>query len=112
MPALQLDVTIESGATFQRAFTCTDSAGADLPGFSSFTARGKLRDNSGVEAATFACTVSGTNQVLAELTATQTAALPASTSFSHKYDIEVEDSTGIVYRIAQGRAIVSAEQTK
>ena len=74
--------------------------------------RGKLRDNSGVEAATFACTISGTNQVLAELTATQTAALPASTSFSHKYDIEVEDSNGIVYRIAQGRAIVSAEQTK
>lgn len=110
MPALTHDVTIEQGATFQREFVVTDSAGSafDLTGY---TLRGKIRDNTGTEAATFA-TSSTTNSLLIELTAAQTATLQPSTSFSHRYDVEAESPDGVVYRIAQGQAVVSAEQTK
>ena len=111
MPALKCDVVIEQGATFQRAFKVT-SHGKDIEGFQTFTARGMLRNNAGVLAASFATSVTDPRTVMIELSATQTAALPASISYSHKFDVEAESPDGIVYRIAQGRATISAEQTK
>jgi hypothetical protein len=110
MAALQLDITIEQGATFQREFTVTDSAGEAFS-LAGYTVRGKIRDNAGTETVSFTASAS-TNKLLIELTATQTAALPASTSFSHRYDVEAESPAGVVYRIAQGNIVISAEQTK
>ena len=110
MSALKLDIEIEQGSTFQREFTVLDSAGVafDLTGY---TTRGKLNTIGGVYVANFATSATG-NKLLIELTAVQTAAFTPSTSFSHKYDIEAESPSGIVYRIAQGSVVVSAEQTK
>lgn len=110
MPALKLDIEIEQGATFQREFTVTDRLGHifDLTGF---VARGKLRNNSGEVSAIFA-TSAVSNTVLIELTAVQTAELAAETYFNHNYDVEIESPTGTVYRIAKGRVLISAEQTK
>lgn len=73
MPALQLDITIEQGATFQREFTLTDSAGVAFS-LAGYTVRGKIRDNAGTETVSFTASAS-TNKLLIELTATQTAAL-------------------------------------
>lgn len=112
MSALIQDITIEQGATFQREYTVTDSRGAGLSDFTSYTSRGTLRDNSGTLVLSFTVTITGPKTVLVSLTAAQTAALPASTSYTHKYDIEVQSPSGVVYRIAQGRAEISAEQTK
>jgi hypothetical protein len=78
MPALSLDITIEQGATFQREFTLTDSAGVAFS-LAGYTVRAKLCDNAGTETASFTATASS-NKLLIALTATQTAALPASTS--------------------------------
>lgn len=112
MPALIQDITIEQGATFQREYTITDARGGELADFTSFTARGTLRDNAGALVLTFSAAITGPKTLLVSLTATQTTALPASTSYTHKYDIEVQSPAGVVYRIAQGRADISAEQTK
>jgi hypothetical protein len=109
MPALNHDILIEQGATFQREFTVTDSAGVAFS-LAGYTVRGKIRDNAGTDAVSFTVTATS-NKLLIELTAVQTAALPASTSFTHKYDVEAE-SGGVVYRIAQGNVLISAEQTK
>ncbi len=111
MPALICDVTIEQGATFQREFKVTDK-GKDIVGLANFLVRSMLRTNAGVLAVSFTVVVTGPRTILVSLSATQTAALPPSTSFSHKFDVEAESPLGVVYRIAQGRASISAEQTK
>jgi hypothetical protein len=111
MPALKCDVTIEQGATFQREFRVTDK-GKDIAGFTSFVTRAMLRTNSGALAASFTTAVTGPRTVLITLSAGQTALLPAATGFTHKFDVEAESPLGIVYRIAQGNATISAEQTK
>jgi len=103
-------LAIEAGATFQREFTVTNPDGTAFP-LAGYTVRGKLRTLAGVEAATFAATATD-NKLLIELTAAQTALLTASAAYSHKYDVEAESPTGIVYRIAQGQALISAEQTR
>ena len=110
MPALKLDVTIEQGATFQREFTVTNPADSSPFNFAGFIFRGKLRDNKGNELTTFDVSAN-TNKILAELSATKTAALKAGITYNCKYDIEAESNDGIVYRIAYGRGLVSEEQT-
>lgn len=109
MPALQCNITIEQGATFQREFTVT-YRGEDLPGFQLYAARGMVRDRGGALVAVFTVQITGPRTVLVSLTAAQTTLLPVSAT--DKYDVEVESPEGVVYRIAEGRVRISEEQTR
>lgn len=112
MPALKHDVTIEQGADFQREYTVTNKDGTDIAGFSSFELAGQLRNNTGKLAANLTVINTGVKTILVSLTSDQTETLPASSVYSHKYDIEGISPQGITYRFAQVRCIISAEQTK
>lgn len=110
MPALKITDIIEQGATYQRAFAVNNADGSPFD-LSGCTCRAQLRNDNGELIATF--TVGTVDyKVVVELSATQTTGLTATTSYFHTYDVEVETATGIVYRIAQVRVTISAEQTK
>lgn len=111
MPATKHHLKIEKGATLSVVFDVEDTAGTaiDLTGFAG---RGTIRPSVGSSTTTQALTVTITTAasgiVTVSLTATETAALTA--GFVGVYDVEVYSGT-VVYRIAEGVAIVSGEVT-
>lgn len=107
MPALKLDIEIESGATFQREFTVTHIDGSAFD-FSGYTVAANLNTSAGAFVAAFAITVTG-NKILIEMP--ETTILPATTNFQHKYDVHASKAGAPDYRIAQGNVLISAAQT-
>lgn len=113
MPAATYDLLIEQGATFDQEFIWKDSTGTpiDLTGY---TARMKIRQlktdaeiisltsSSGI-------TIASGGSITILITATQTAALPTCRG---RYDLELQDSTGVVTRLLQGDVEISAEVTR
>jgi len=106
MPALQHNILIEQGATFQREFTVTNSTGAAFD-FTGYTVTAELKTSPGVKVADFIVDVIG-NKVLIELTEAATAALAATTNYQHRYVVLATKAMAPDYRIAQGFAIISA----
>jgi len=87
-----------------------------------YTARGQVRETYSSEVATadFTCTIvdpSSDGKVQIVLDATSSAAIEAGDSYSdpdseYVYDIEIEDASGFVTRILQGKVFVDPEVTK
>lgn len=108
MPALQLDVTIEQGATFQRSFTCTAEATGEPIDFSGYEFIGELKTLAGVKVADFVISTVG-NVVTAEIPEDVSLLIPATTSFQHRYFVKATKAGAPDYRIANGKALISGE---
>lgn len=113
MPAVNYDILIEQGATYKQKIVWKDSNGVAI-NLTTYTGRMQVRqlntesillnltEGSGIEL--FA---DGSIEITA--TATQTSALPIVYA---KYDLELEDSSGVVTRLMQGNVTISAEVTR
>lgn len=113
MAAGLLNILIEQGSTFSRNLTIEQTAGNPL-NLSGYTLAGKMKRNftDANAAATFAFTVTNAaaGQATWNLTAAQTDQLAPQV---HRYDIELTNtSTGVVTRILEGEAWVSASATR
>ncbi len=116
-----VDILLKQGETFEIILALIDKSKdppepLDLTGY---TARGQIRKDpsSNIVAGTFTCSILPDGKVKVYMEASQTAAIPAgkkvTDSQSHyQYDIELEDSTGRVLRILQGKLVVDPEVTK
>ena len=111
MSAGTYNFTFEQGATFSRQLTVQDNGSAmDLTNYS---ARMQLR--SSVESTTIALTVTcaitnATSGILTvSNTATQTMGVDAGI---YVYDLEIESSAGVVTRLMQGTATITANVTR
>lgn len=107
MPALSLNVVIEQGATFQREFTVTDALGAAFD-FTGYTVTGELKTLGGVHVADFTVSVT-TNKILIELHEATSLTISPTTNFQHRYVVTATHPAAPDYRIAQGKALISAE---
>jgi hypothetical protein len=110
------NITINQGATFELTITWKDSAGTaiDLTGY---TARMQVRETYSSTTPIVSLTngagitlggAAGTIAIV--ISATTTAALAA--PFSGVYDLEIVSAGGVVTRLVQGTATVSAEVTR
>lgn len=111
MSAGTYNFTFEQGATFSRQLTVQDNGSAmDLTNYS---ARMQLR--SSVESTTVALTVTCaiTNAtggiITVSNTATETMGVDAGI---YVYDLEIESSAGVVTRLMQGTATITANVTR
>lgn len=111
MSAGTYNFTFEQGATFSRQLTVQDNGSAmDLTNYS---ARMQLR--SSVESTTVALTVTcaitnATSGILTvSNTATETMGVDAGI---YVYDLEIESSAGVVTRLMQGTATITANVTR
>lgn len=121
MAAKVEDLLIEQGATFKKTITISSNGTPiDLTGF---VARGQIRigATSPVVVSSFTFTFveprTTTGQIIMELPATITETMPTtgdkySSLTKYQYDVEAESPTGIVYRLLNGGANVSPEQTR
>ena len=121
MAAIVKDITIEQGATFLMKFNIKDSENlaVDVTGW---VGRGSLKVNAKdvTSVADFVVdtTSDPTNgEVLVSMTATETDSIPTtggkySSVSRYQYDIELEDTDGIVYRLVNGVASVSPSITR
>jgi hypothetical protein len=111
MSAGTYNFTFEQGATFSRQLTVQDNGSAmDLTNYS---ARMQLR--SSVESTTVALTVTcaitnaSSGILTVSNTATQTMGVDAGI---YVYDLEIESSAGVVTRLMQGTATITANVTR
>lgn len=112
----QFDITILQGATFNPVITWKNkSTGVpvDLTGYSarlqvrkSASDSNKLLDLTSGDGITLGGSA-GTITIL--VSATDTAALPAG---AYKYDLELESGAGVVRRLLEGSATISAEVSR
>lgn len=112
MAAGNLNILVEQGATFSRILTVEATPGnpLDLTGYT-FAGKMKRSFTDANAAATFSLVVTNAAQgeVTWTLTPTQTQALAPQV---HRYDIEMtRTSTGVVTRLLEGEAWVSASMT-
>lgn len=115
MPALQLDITIEAGVAFQRLLT-VKKRDADFPDdrtkdtdfdFAGYSGVGELKNKAGQKLADFTVTLS-TGQALFALDDATASGLFAA-GYPHSYIIKATHPSLPDYRLAQGKALVSAE---
>ena len=111
MSAGTYNFTFEQGATFSRQLTVQDNGSAmDLTNYS---ARMQLR--SSVDSTTIALTVTcaitnaSSGILTVSNTATQTMGVDAGI---YVYDLEIESSAGVVTRLMQGTATITANVTR
>ena len=117
------DIDCEKGATFRRVITWGDENESPI-NLTGFSARMQVR-----EAFTSSTTVASltnangkitlggaTGQVTIQLTASDTAALPVSTTFGDAwvgvYDLELVAPSGDVTRLLEGQFVVTPEVTR
>lgn len=108
MAALEENITIEQGATFQREYTCTNKETGAAMVFTGYEVTGELKTRTGDHVADFTVAVTG-NKVLIELPEEVSSPIPATTNFQHRYVVKATKAGAPDYRIAQGLAIISAE---
>lgn len=123
MSAGNYDILVEQGATFLLTITIKDTSGVPI-NLTGQTFRGKIKKSfSDVTAqANFVCTLANQltdpGKVTISLSAVDTAAIVLNTQGTARvltvmaYDIESQDSSGIVKRWLQGLAKISPEVTK
>lgn len=117
MPAKQLDITIEQGATFVMNVTWQDSTGTpiDLTGFTAkMQARYKYSDPAPLVTFSTADDTITLGGVEGTIAIAGLAPLPALTDVkTGVYDLELTDpSTGKITRLLQGKVTFSPEVTK
>jgi hypothetical protein len=110
------NIQIDQGATYTLALSYKDSAGTAI-NLTGYTAAMQLRKT--VSSATASLTLSSpssgivitgaTGLINITITATQTTALLPDL---YVYDLEITSSAGVVTRLIEGSAIVSAEVTR
>jgi len=111
MSAGTYNFTFEQGATFSRQLTVQDNGAA--MNLTNYSARMQLR--SSVESTTVAlavtCAITGATDgiVTVSNTATETMAVDAGI---YVYDLEIESSSGVVTRLMQGTATITANVTR
>jgi hypothetical protein len=103
--------TFEQGATFSRQLTVQDNGAAmNLTGYS---ARMQLRSSveSTTVALTVTCSITGPSDgiVTVSNTAAETMSVDAGI---YVYDLEIESGTGVVTRLMQGTATITANVTR
>jgi hypothetical protein len=117
--ASSFDIDINQGETFSLRLTAKDSAGTTI-NMNGYTARGQLKfryGESGLikdlapavysgESPGYDATGSGILDI--DLTAAETAALPV---VQGKYDVEIYNVGGTVYRVLEGKANIHPEIT-
>ena len=113
MPAANYDILIEQGATYRQDFVWKDSAGDPID-LSTYTARMQVRKLKTEElllnlAEGTGITLGNDGSIEVEVSATVTETLPV---VCGRYDLELEDSNGIVTRLLQGDVTISAEVTR
>lgn len=110
------NITINQGATFELTITWKDSAGTAI-NLTGYTARMQVRETYSSSSTVVSLTngsgitlggAAGTIAIV--ISATTTAALTA--PFSGVYDLEIVSPAGVVTRLIQGTATVSAEVTR
>lgn len=112
----RFDITINQGATYELTITWKDSAGTAI-NLTGYTARMQVRETYSSTTPIVSLTsgsgitlggAAGTIAIV--ISATTTAALTA--PFSGVYDLEIVSAAGVVTRLIQGTATVSAEVTR
>jgi len=107
-------LTIQQGATFQKIVNVVDADGAAV-NLTGFLGRGQIRDTfGGTLTGSFTVTITDpTDPLGAEVTITLLPSVTAAFSWegAYFYDIEVYSGVAIVYRILQGRVLLSEEVT-
>ncbi|MBU2578039.1 hypothetical protein KKA69_04385, partial [Patescibacteria group bacterium] len=108
-----VDLVAKQGSTWLLTLTIKQSTGAAMD-LTDYTARGMIRKKYKSEdpIEEFHCTVltpKADGQIEVTLSATETALVPAKT---YVYDIEIENNTGYVTRVMQGKLKVDPEVTK
>lgn len=117
MPAGKLDITLEQGTTFRRAFTIREGGVAkDLSAYT-IAAQARVKPSDSTPLITFA--ISATSLVTGQFelwaSASAMAALPTydpPARLVGYWDLELTDGSGVVTRLLEGRAIVTPEMTK
>lgn len=116
MPAAELDLTIEQGATFDKTLTWqdADSTPIDITGY---VARMQIREEKSADAVLLELTdvngrivlgdAAGTIQLLINAADTEAFAFT-----SGVYDLELESPGGVVTRLVEGKVKVSLEVTR
>jgi hypothetical protein len=109
------NITCEQGSTFTRTFTIQQSDGTvyDLTGFS---ARMQIRRDFDSTTILFTASTSGGHitmsplfgEITVDITATQTATITR----DGVYDLEIYNSSGIVYKVVKGRFTLAKEVTR
>jgi hypothetical protein len=117
MPAGKLDLYIEQGTTFSKTITIKDGSSVTID-ITAWAFSGQIRRTFNsldiVQALTFTISNQTTNrgEVVVSLTDTQTRAINVSQKTApYVYDIEVT-LAGVVSRILEGTATISAEVTR
>lgn len=116
MSAGRYNIKIEQGATFRFEIVYKDS-NSNVVSLAGHTARMQVRpiissDTILVNASTANGKIVITpalGRIVVSLSATETAALDFSTA---RYDLEIEDSSGIVTRLIEGAVVLSPEVTR
>lgn len=113
MPAANYDILIEQGATYRQKIVWKDSDGVAI-NLSTYSGRMQVRQLNTeaillnlTEGSGITLGLDGSIEIYAS--ATQTTALPIVLA---KYDLELEDSSGVVTRLMQGDVTISAEVTR
>jgi hypothetical protein len=113
MPAANYDLYIEQGATYSQEFVWKDSTGTPI-NLSTYTARMQVRQvkteniilnltsGSGI-------TLGSNGSIKILVSATGTSALPI---LNARYDLELQNASGVVTRLLQGDVVISAEVTR
>ena len=117
--ASSFDININQGETFSLRLTAKDSGGTPI-NMNGYTARGQLKFRYGatglikdLEPTVFSGTApaydaTGSGIVDIALTAVETAALPV---VQGRYDVEIYNVGGTVYRVLEGKANIHPEIT-
>ena len=114
MAAGAYDITCEQGATFSRTLTVKDSNG-DARDLSSYTARMQVRRTKSssttlidLTTANGRISTNSAGQIILSISATDTAAL----TDEGVYDLEIEDTSGNVERVVEGKFKLHLEVTR
>jgi len=101
-----VNIVIPQGADFSELFTSTESDGS-ATNLSGYSAQAKIKKHPGASSSTsFSVSITGsTGEVTISLTDTQTAAL---TSGRYYYDVFLTSGGGVVSRMVEGQAFVTA----
>ena len=105
------NLVIDQGATFSTSVTVTDAEG-DALNLTSYLLRGQMRKSYASSSYTSFTAVSATptsGVIDISLTATQTGELKAG---RYVYDLEIEDTAGVVTRIVEGIITVTPQVTR
>lgn len=115
MARLTSNITIIQGSSFYLKIKATNPDGSNLTGFTSWAPRSQIRQSfdASLALAQFSFTsypLLTPPEWIAELTPTQTSALPYSSTLV--YDVEIQNSAGQVVNIQSGTVTVLPEVTR